>query len=179
MSWEAGLGGFRHWEASLGRGSRWEEGAARFLMPRSPAIRLAQSASSLLSWFLIFLTQIAASGLAGISLRSFLLGRRLSIARLNRKEKAAGEHTNTKTYTLTCYLSELQTNWAPYIWSRGDRMVSSSLLGSFCGFLPHPHVTSGSSVNKSSSNFLYLMKPLVSSLTHSLVSLFSNQLNSK
>lgn len=49
----------------------------------------------------------------------------------------------------------------------------------FVVFLPHPHVTSGSSVNKSSSSFLYLMKPLVSSLTQNPVSLFSNQLSSK
>ena len=113
MSWEAGLGAFRHWEASLSRGSRWEEGATRFLMPRSPAMQLAHSASSLLLRFLIFLIQITASGVPGISLRSSILGRRLGIARLNRKEKVPGGGCilTPKLTSLICYRS----NWAPYI----------------------------------------------------------------
>lgn len=114
MSWEAGLGAFRHWEASLSRGSRWEDGVTRFLRLRSPAIQLAHSAPSLLLRFLIFLMQITASGLPGISLHSSLLGRRLGIARLNRKEKVGGVVRSTLTPKLTsliCYRS----NWAPYI----------------------------------------------------------------
>lgn len=65
-------------------------------------MQLAHSASSLLLRFLIFLIQITASGVPGISLRSSILGRRLGIARLNRKEKVPGAgggvHTDTKTY---------------------------------------------------------------------------------